>query len=331
MKMINTAESEIIPLSRTSLMALIVFKSFCLVFGVLGNLGVIIYNLFTRNDKTHTGYLVANLACADLLTCLTIFPTWIAEFGMILAGVQSNQTLFCKFSNTTGRQFVCVSTLTLLAITVDRYIHISSPLKYPLMMTWHRTYGILLSIWIGASLYSPAVAMYIEPANVRAICSEPIAVVLIGAIIYIIAPMGLIFYYNYKISRLAKAHVRRMHIVRVACNHDVPDASSYSSKSASEVHSSHKRTKEMMVIKTFAIVVGVFLFSFAPFTTALLIQGLVCDCVSPVVFILFGDLAAANSIMNPIIYSMREKEYKNCYRQLFSVIRRRLMCFFRDI
>ena len=323
--MANTTQSEITPLPRTYLMALIMLKSFCLACGVLGNIGVIIYNLYMKNDKTQTGYLVANLACADLLACLTIYPTWITEFGMILTGVQSNQTFFCKFSHTTSCLFVFVSTLTLLAITVDRYLYISSPLKYPLIMTWQRTYGILLSIWICASLYSPIIAVYEEPTKVRTSCFGPIALVLIAAIIYVIIPIGLIFYYNYKIFRVARGHVRRMHTNRVACIHDTPSASSHSSTSASEVRANYRRIREMKAIKTFAIVVGVFLFCLVPYTTVILINSLVCDCVPDVFIILLGDLAGANSIMNPIIYSMRQKEYKNCYRQLFSVIRGRLM------
>ncbi|XP_028409323.1 probable G-protein coupled receptor No9 [Dendronephthya gigantea] len=311
--MTNTTKSEVIPLTRTYLIALIVLKSFCLICGVLGNFGVMMYNLYTKNDKTPTGYLVANLACADLLTCLTVYPTWIAEFGMILAGEQSDQTFFCKFSYTIARQFICVSTLTLLAITVDRYIYISSPLRYPLIMTWRKTYVILLSIWICASLYSPIVAIYIEPGNVRTMCLEPIAVALIASIIYIVVPMGVIFYCNCKIFRLARGQIRRMHASRVDSNHDTPSASSF--------------TSEMKAIKTFVIVIGVFLLCCVPYAILLLVKS--CDCVPDVAIVLLGDLVLANSIMNPIIYGMRQQEYKNFYRQFFFVIRSRLIWVFR--
>ncbi|XP_028409313.1 octopamine receptor Oamb-like [Dendronephthya gigantea] len=225
----------------------------------------------------------------------------------------------CRVCYTIGFLFIFVSTLTLLAITIDRYLYVSSPLRYPLIMTWKRTYGILLSIWICASLFPPIIAVYEEPTKVRTLCFGPIALVLTSAIIYVVIPVSLIFYYNCKIFQLASGHAQRMHTNRVACIHDIP------SSSPLEMRPWHKITREMKAVKTFVIVVGVFLFCLVPFTTVILINSLVSNCVPEVVIILLGDLAGTNAIVNPIIYSMRQKEYKNCYRQLFSVVRNRLM------
>ncbi|XP_028409314.1 octopamine receptor 1-like [Dendronephthya gigantea] len=235
----------------------------------------------------------------------------------------------CRVCYAIAILFISVSTLTLLAISFDRYLYISSPLRYPLIMTWRRTYGVLFSIWICASLFPPIMAVYAEPAKVRTLCSLPMSLGLIAAIIYVVIPLCLIFYNNYKIVRLARGHARRMHTNRVACNHDSSSASS--SKLASEMRSSLRTAREMKAIKTLAIVVGCFLFCFVPFMSAILIGRLVCDCVPTFVTVFLGDLAVANSIMNPIIYSMRQKEYRNCYRQLLSVIRSQLCGFFRDV
>jgi hypothetical protein len=90
----NTTKSEIFPFASTYLVALIIFKSCCLVCGVLGNLGVIIYNLYMNNNKTQSSYFVANLACADLLACLAIYPTWIAEFAMIISNYGGSLPFF---------------------------------------------------------------------------------------------------------------------------------------------------------------------------------------------------------------------------------------------
>ncbi len=309
----NTTESEIFPLTSTYLVAVIIFKSFCLVCGVLGNLGVIICNLYMNNNKTQSSYFVANLACADLLACLTIYPTWIAEFAMIVDGSESDQVFLCRFS-ATGFLLVFASTLTLLAITLDRYLFISYPLKYPLIMTWGRTYGILLSIWICALLYSSLFVVFTVPTKVRTICFAPIMIGLIGAVIYVFIPISLILYFNYKIFKVARSHVQRMQVADAAANNGT----------ASTSFSSFRIKREIKTMKTFVIVVGVFLFCLFPFTIASFVQSFIGNHVPLSVTILLGDLAGVNSILNPIIYSMRHKEYRNCYRRLASVICSRL-------
>ena len=309
-------------LTPSFLVALIIFKCFCLICGVLGNVGVIVYNLCMNNDKTPTSYLVANLAFADLLTCLTIYPIWISEFAMILLERPSDQVVFCKFSSTTSYVFLFLSTLTLLAITWDRYIFISQPLKYPLMMTWRRTYRILLCIWISALLYFPVFAVFMKPTNIRAICFCPTFVSFPAILIYIFIPTSAISYFNYKIFKLARAHVRRIQV-----RNSITDRStcmSFTSDSATKTRSSVSIKREMKTVKTFLIVVGVFLFCLLPFSIAVLVKDLFDIPVPLTVLIIFGDFVGINSILNPIIYSMRQKEYRNCYRQLAGVICSRL-------
>ena len=308
----NTTKSESFPFASTYIVALIIFKSCCLVCGVLGNLGVIIYNLYMNNNKTQSSYFVANLACADLLACLAIYPTWIAEFAMMVGGSESDQGFFCKFSTTTYSVIIFVSTLTLLAITLDRYLFISYPLKYPLMVTWRRTYGVLLCIWVSALLYSPVTVVYTEPTKVRAICFTPYIIYLSGTLIFAFIPIGLILYFNYKLFKIARSHVRRI---------QSSNGTSSTSSCASEMSLSLRIKREIRTVKTFVIVVGVLLFCLFPFTITLLLNSLVGYQLVPLsVMILLGDLAVANSILNPIIYSMRHKEYRNGYRRLATVI-----------
>ena len=315
----NSTKLEIL-LPPSFLVALIIFKCFCLVCGILGNVGVIVYNLCMNNDKTPTSYLVANLAFADLLTCLAIYPIWIAEFAMVLLERASDQVFFCKFSSTTSYVSTFLSTLTLMAITWDRYLFFSRPLKYPLIMTWKRTYRILLCIWISALLYFPVFAVFMKPTNIRAICFCPIFVSFPAIFIYIFIPTSAISYFNYKIFKLARAHVRRIQVR----NTIVDQSTTFRSDSGTKTRSSVSIKREMKTVKTFLIVVGVFLFCLLPFSIAVLVNDLFGIPVPLSLLIIFGDFAGINSILNPIIYSMRQKEYRNGYRQLAGVICSRL-------
>ncbi|XP_028395709.1 octopamine receptor beta-2R-like [Dendronephthya gigantea] len=117
-------------------------------FTLLGNVTVIIYTVLLSKEKTATSYLIANLAFTDLLVCLTFYPLWIIEFIQILLNIDSDQELFCKLSRSTIWSLLVASVATLLAITVDRYLFIVKPLKYPLIVTRRRVFLAISGIWL---------------------------------------------------------------------------------------------------------------------------------------------------------------------------------------
>ena len=124
--------NKFIMVSNQVLLCSIVFKFVAMFIGVCGNIAVIILtrtSKFWSKEKTNTSYLVGNLALADLLMCLTLYPTWIVEFILTIYGIESDQALFCKFNRSFAFSLLFSSVASLLAITVDRYIYIVKPLK----------------------------------------------------------------------------------------------------------------------------------------------------------------------------------------------------------
>ena len=67
-----------------------------MIIGVLENATVIIYTIFSGEEKTVTSYLVGNLALADLLVFLTFkfHPVWIVEFIQIIWKIDNDQDFF---------------------------------------------------------------------------------------------------------------------------------------------------------------------------------------------------------------------------------------------
>ena len=64
--------------SNQVLLCSIVFTFVAMFIGVCGNIAVIIFtrtSKFWSKEKAETSYLVGNLALADLLMCLTLYPT----------------------------------------------------------------------------------------------------------------------------------------------------------------------------------------------------------------------------------------------------------------
>lgn len=307
----STTSKQLLP--SNFLLGIVIFKSFCIVCGVLGNLGVIIFNIFLNNSKTPTTYLVVNLAVADLLACLTIYPIWIIEFVQIITGIDGNETFFCKFSYSSATLSVSVSVLTLLAISFDRFLFITWPLKYPMMMTWLRVYILLCAIWVSVLLYQPLLILYNVPSELRGVCQSSTVVTLVCVTIYVYLPITLIFFFNYKIFKLARDQRRKIAETSLASESDVP------SSSVQNINFSRRRIiRELKVIKTFAIVIGAFLFCLTPFSIVAAVDSLFCkSCVPLSLVIILGDLAGVNSILNPFIYSIRHAEYRTAFRRHF--------------
>ena len=134
--------------SKILLPFLVVLKFIAMIIGVLGNITVIIYIILLREKRTATSYLVGNLALADLLVCLTFYPIWIIEFIQTILNIDSDQDLFCKLSRSTIWSLLFASVATLLAITVDRFLYIVKPLKYPLIVTKRRVFLAISAILI---------------------------------------------------------------------------------------------------------------------------------------------------------------------------------------
>ena len=79
-----------------------------------------------------------------------------------------------------------------------------------------------------------------------------------------------------------------------------------------EVHSFIKLewqriAKELKPLKTFVIVIGVLLSCFIPYSiSAYLLEE--CNCIPVTLHIIFSELIAINSIINPFIHGIRQKK-----------------------
>ncbi len=149
----NNTFADSVSLPINILLPSLIFKFIAMIIGVLGNVTVIIYSILWSKEKTATSYLVGHLAVADLLVCLTFYPIWIIEFIQTIFNIDSDQDLFCKLSRSSIWSLLFVSVATLFAITVDRYLYIVKPLKYPLIVTPQRVILAISGIWVTSSCF----------------------------------------------------------------------------------------------------------------------------------------------------------------------------------
>jgi hypothetical protein len=314
MRELTNTTAEHLP-SAEFFIALILFASLCIIVGILGNVGVIVYNIFMNQSKTPTTYFLVNLAVSDILVCVTYFPPWIFEFISVLTEKENTRILICQIRITSSYTSIALSIANLLAITMDRCLFITKPLKYPSIITWKRTYILLAVMWLLAIVNANYIFFNIEkaPEGTLYCIMKNGSFGKILPIFHFYIPFGGIFLLNYKIYNVVKIQRRK---IRENCTAQQPVEGTGTAKNAT---GRREHLQQMKMIKTFAIVLGVLLACLFP-RIVISIVNRVCQnfCIPISVKTSVTMLTGANSVMNILVYSARNKEYRVAYRKLIS-------------
>ncbi|CAM1302465.1 GPROAR1 (predicted) [Pycnogonum litorale] len=138
------------PLSDEILYDPVVIISF-IVLGIInvivicGNSLVVTAVLITSKLKTITNYFIVSLAVADLLVGITILP-FSMTFEVLDVWVFGSS--WCQIWLAVDVWLSTSSILNLCAISFDRYIAVTRPVKYPSLMTPRRAHILIASVWV---------------------------------------------------------------------------------------------------------------------------------------------------------------------------------------
>jgi prolactin releasing hormone receptor len=300
----------------------VVFKFVAMIIGILGNMTVIIYAIFTNKEKTATSYLVGNLALADLLVCLTFYPIWIIEFILTILNIDSDQDLFCKLSRSTIWSLLFASVNTLLAIIIDRYLYIVKPLKYPLIVTKRRVFLAISGIWLTTCclFVLSLVHWRMSDFRLRSLCDINEYIhrsieILVGYL-----PLTLILILNIRILIVAEKQRKR-----ILAETAVPAITTSDRQPGNKISAIRGFFRAVKAVKTFSIVVAVLAFCvLTPTVLGTVIQYSNCSpsCLQMWYVVCNYQLYGINSIVNAFIYGMRHIKYRKAYRFiLFKILR----------
>ena len=307
----NTTVFNTIP--NNVLLGSVLFKFIAMIIGVLGNVTVIIHTILLNKEKTATSYLVGNLALADLLVCLTFYPIWIIEFIQIMLSIDSDQDLFCKFSRATMCAFMFGSVATLLAITVDCYLYIVKPLRYPQIVTHRRVFLVVSGIWITACCLFIVWYVYIRSLGIefRSFCHIPTSMYFITIAFSGYLSLPLIYLLNFHILSVAQKQRKRILAEKTFASVD---------NCTNRMRSVFGFFVALKAAKTFAIVVAVLTFCLLiPTLVGPILKRLCTDSCDQIWFLVFHyELYGINSVVNAFIYGMRHVKYRKAYLHIVS-------------
>lgn len=252
-----------------------------IVFGVLGNILVILSVACHRHLQSVTHYYIINLAVADLLLTSTVLPF---SATMEILGYWAFGRIFCNIWAAVDVLCCTASIMSLCIISIDRYIGVSYPLRYPSIVTEKRGLLALLCVWALSLVISIGPLFgWKEPApedeTICQITEEP-GYVLFSALGSFYLPLTIILVMYCRVYVVAKREnkgltsglkterSRSEEVTLRIHRKNAPEASGAASNPKSKHHFSVrllKFSREKKAAKTLGIVVGCFVLCWLPF------------------------------------------------------------------
>jgi len=132
-------------------LALALLLSSFVVVALAGNLLVIVAVVTDRNLRRTGNYFIVSLALADALVAAAVMTFAIANdvTGRWLFGART-----CRIWMSADVMCSTASILNLCAISLDRYVHVRSPLHYDRLVTHRRSLAAIAVVWIMSALIS---------------------------------------------------------------------------------------------------------------------------------------------------------------------------------
>lgn len=289
----------------------------CIIIGIIdivliplvlaGNVFVLFSIMKFKFLRTITNTFIASLSVADTLLGAITIPLYAAMY----LNQEINQIKYaCVIKFASVIWSMCSSLLSLVAISVDRYISITKPLKYEAVMTRRRARKIVISLWMYTIIVGiiPLFWNYFDermdnPCIFFVIFPRPYTVFVTYVSMFV--SLVLSFYLYLRIFQVAKEH-RKRQIERRTIQ--------YRNSSEKRFNRNTKSAKSMAII----------LFMFFVFWLPLQITGpLGYTNLDPDLVETLKDfalcLAMSNSFVNPIIYCWLRKDFKLAFKKLFKL------------
>ncbi|XP_031561464.1 dopamine receptor 2-like [Actinia tenebrosa] len=261
-------------------------------FSIFGNAIVLFSITRTKSLQTVSNFYIVSLAIADLLVGLLMSPIYIG-LTFLRAWPDSNNPLY-KLENFFWIQTLVATTFSLVAVSIDRYLAITSVFRYHFIMTKQKTKCIIILLWTASfSLALPTLLVSSsKEASVLWVTCQVFTMVI---------PLLIIVFCYCHIFKAARIQIK--HIA-----------------STIRTQQNVEAIKNRKAATTMAIVIGVFVMMYFPnFVFSWVEFATKGHCKK---MLIYRDwlwailLAFGNSACNPWIYALRMNDFKLAFRRI---------------
>lgn len=292
--------------------------SFLILLTVCGNVLVCLAVCVTRRLRSVTNCFIVSLAITDLLLGALVLP-----FSTLIE-VTGDWPLGAHFCNVYISMDVMLSTasiLNLLAISIDRYIAVTVPLRYPtLVLPWHvgTSLAVIWLVSIGVSFVPIHLGWNTVDQTVQNHGKDDPAgdcrfelnptYVLVDSVATFYLPLAAMCWTYYRVFRIARAQAKRILSIHRVCSSTTMSSLPGVSVLALREHKAAVRL---------AVVLGAFVVCWFPYFTFFTVMGIRMETDPPrTAYSVVLWLGYANSTLNPFLYAALNRDFRSAYGRL---------------
>ncbi|KAL8562297.1 hypothetical protein ACOMHN_037253 [Nucella lapillus] len=310
----NTPVTTTVPQPRSwtgGLVAEYAVRVLLAVLMVLVNLLVLLTLWSTPSLRCAANWVIGSLAVTDLMVGVVSPAGLLIELQVIVS------PLLCRMGYAGVMALTSVSINHLLFVSVDRYLLISRPLRYPSFVTKRRVWLFIGASWLWASALSlPFVLGFtIRPRWDGRCLAElmiPTWLIVVLALLHFVLPLIVMMYVHVAIFAVARRQQKAVKNSLKVCNGEEDKVGDFSttttSFSAKTSHaSSFSNRAKLRAARLLVLPCGFFYVSWGPWFVTILWAVFSQTVVEPHALERFAQtLAILNSLGNPVLYAVSQ-------------------------
>lgn len=326
--------------SETRVLVAAIVEIFLCVFGSVGNFLTCFAVFRNRRLQFATNFFIVSLAVADLLVCTILVPMRAAQHFAFYTGREISK-LTVQVAGFIGRINIIASICNLAALSIDRCIALKYPMRYRFSIRFatQRVCYVILSFWIFAIVFTSL-------PKIPGLSDD---VFLIGFIVFVLLVTFIILVAYFRIFHIAnqaskRGKHRKVRFIEINVeskvhpletgtgNLKITDALPNGREAFRERPEvpvpygdrsmRREQNQDRKTAKTIGIVIGAFIILVYPRIILILYHfGAAATPSSKLAKFWARILLYSNSVVNPMLYAWRMREFRNEFSRIL------LKCF----